>query len=67
MQIWADRVGVELIRHQEGTDPGAVVFDALNAAKARKFDVIIIDTAGRLQNKTNLMKEISKSTKYYRA
>lgn len=60
LQIWADRVGVELIKHQEGADPGAVVFDALNAAKARKFDVIIIDTAGRLQNKTNLMKEISK-------
>lgn len=60
LQIWADRIGIELIKHQEGADPGAVVFDALNAAKARKSDVIIIDTAGRLQNKTNLMKEISK-------
>ncbi len=60
LQIWADRVGVELIKHQEGSDPGAVVFDALSAAKARKSDVIIIDTAGRLQNKTNLMKEIGK-------
>ncbi|NLB89455.1 MAG: signal recognition particle-docking protein FtsY, partial [Syntrophomonadaceae bacterium] len=63
LQIWADRVGVELIKHQEGADPGAVVFDALNAAQARKSDVIIIDTAGRLQNKTNLMKEISKVRK----
>ncbi len=60
LQIWADRVGVELIKHQEGSDPGAVVYDALNAAKARQCDVIIIDTAGRLQNKTNLMKEIGK-------
>ncbi|SHH01567.1 signal recognition particle-docking protein FtsY [Thermosyntropha lipolytica DSM 11003] len=60
LQIWADRVGVELIKHQEGADPGAVVFDAINAAKARKADILIIDTAGRLQNKTNLMKEISK-------
>ncbi len=63
LQIWADRVGVELIKHQEGADPGAVVFDAINAAKARKADVLIIDTAGRLQNKTNLMKEISKIRK----
>jgi fused signal recognition particle receptor len=63
LQIWADRVGVELIKHQEGSDPGAVVFDAINAAKARKADVLIIDTAGRLQNKTNLMKEISKIRK----
>ncbi|MEN6351597.1 MAG: signal recognition particle-docking protein FtsY [Syntrophomonas sp.] len=60
LQIWADRVGVELIKHQEGSDPGAVVFDALNAARARKADILIIDTAGRLQNKTNLMKEIGK-------
>ncbi|HZK43266.1 MAG TPA: signal recognition particle-docking protein FtsY [Syntrophomonadaceae bacterium] len=60
LQIWADRVGVELIKHQEGADPGAVVFDALSAAKARNTDILIIDTAGRLQNKTNLMKEIGK-------
>lgn len=60
LQIWADRVGVELIKHQEGSDPGAVVFDAISAARARKSDVLIIDTAGRLQNKTNLMKEIGK-------
>ncbi|MGI5920127.1 MAG: signal recognition particle-docking protein FtsY [Syntrophomonadaceae bacterium] len=63
LQIWADRVGVELIKHQEGSDPGAVVFDALGAARARKADVLIIDTAGRLQNKTNLMKEIGKVRK----
>lgn len=63
LQIWADRVGVELIRHQEGSDPGAVVYDAINAARARKADVLLIDTAGRLQNKTNLMKEIGKVRK----
>lgn len=63
LQIWADRIGVELIKHQEGSDPGAVVFDAINAARARKADVLIIDTAGRLQNKTNLMKEIGKVRK----
>ncbi|MGI6413904.1 MAG: signal recognition particle-docking protein FtsY [Syntrophomonadaceae bacterium] len=63
IQIWADRVGVDLIKHQEGSDPGAVVYDAINASKARKADVLIIDTAGRLQNKTNLMKEISKVKK----
>lgn len=60
LQIWADRVGVDIIKHQEGSDPGAVVYDALNAARARQVDVLIIDTAGRLQNKTNLMKEIGK-------
>ncbi|MEQ8200989.1 MAG: signal recognition particle-docking protein FtsY [Syntrophomonadaceae bacterium] len=60
LQIWADRVGVELIKHQEGSDPGAVVFDAISAARARKADVLIVDTAGRLQNKANLMKEIGK-------
>ncbi|MDD2510113.1 MAG: signal recognition particle-docking protein FtsY [Syntrophomonas sp.] len=60
LKIWADRVGVELIKHQEGSDPGAVVFDAIHAARARQADILIIDTAGRLQNKANLMKEISK-------
>ena len=60
LQIWADRVGVDIIKHQEGSDPGAVVYDAINAAQARQADVLIIDTAGRLQNKTNLMKEIGK-------
>ena len=63
LQIWADRAGVELIKHQEGSDPGAVVYDAISAARARKADLLIIDTAGRLQNKTNLMKEISKIRK----
>jgi len=63
LQIWADQVGVELIKHQEGSDPGAVVYDAISAARARKVDVLIIDTAGRLQNKTNLMKEIGKVRK----
>lgn len=63
LQIWSDRIGVELIKHQEGADPGAVVFDSLNAARARRADVLIIDTAGRLQNKTNLMKEIGKVRK----
>ena len=63
LQIWADRVGGELIKHQEGSDPGAVVYDAVSAARARQADVLIIDTAGRLQNKTNLMKEIGKVRK----
>lgn len=63
LQIWADRVGVELIKHQEGSDPGAVVFDAISASRARQADILIIDTAGRLQNKTNLMKELSKVKK----
>ena len=63
LQIWADRVGVELIKHQEGADPGAVVYDAISAARARQADILIIDTAGRLQNKTNLMKEIGKVRK----
>jgi len=63
LQIWADRVGVELIKHREGSDPGAVVFDAVNAARARQADILIIDTAGRLQNKTNLMKELAKVRK----
>jgi fused signal recognition particle receptor len=63
LQIWADRVGVEIIKHQEGSDPGAVVYDAMNAARARKADILIIDTAGRLHNKANLMKEIGKVRK----
>lgn len=63
LQIWADRTGVKIIKHQEGSDPGAVVYDALNAARARKADVLIIDTAGRLHNKANLMKEIGKIRK----
>ena len=60
LQIWADRAGVDLIKHKEGADPAAVVFDTISAAKARKADVSICDTAGRLHNKKNLMDELSK-------
>ena len=60
LQIWADRVGVELIKHNEGADPAAVVYDAASAAKKRGADVLIIDTAGRLHNKKNLMDELAK-------
>ncbi len=58
--IWATRSGADIVRHEEGSDPGAVVFDGISAAKARGCDVIIIDTAGRLHNKANLMNELSK-------
>lgn len=60
LSIWADRAGAEIVRHEEGSDPGAVVFDGIAAAKARKADVIICDTAGRLHNKANLMNELTK-------
>ncbi|ADU23555.1 MULTISPECIES: signal recognition particle-docking protein FtsY [Ruminococcus] len=60
LEVWTDRAGVELIKHKEGSDPAAVVFDALTAAKARNADVVICDTAGRLHNKKNLMKELEK-------
>ena len=60
LQIWADRVGVELIKHDEGADPAAVIFDTVRAGKARGADVIICDTAGRLHNKKNLMNELAK-------
>lgn len=60
LAVWADRVGVELVKHNEGADPAAVVFDAINAAKKRGSDVLIIDTAGRLHNKKNLMDELAK-------
>lgn len=63
LKIWGERVGVDVIAHQEGADPAAVVFDAIAAAKSRKADVLIVDTAGRLQNKTNLMNELSKMRK----
>ena len=59
LEVWADRVGVDLIRHTEGSDPAAVVFDAAAAAKKRDADVLIIDTAGRLHNKKNLMAELA--------
>lgn len=60
LNIWTNRAGVEIIKHEEGSDAAAVVFDAISAAKSRKSDVLICDTAGRLQNKTNLMKELEK-------
>ena len=60
LQVWADRVGIDMIRHQEGSDPAAVVYDAVTAAKARGVDVLIADTAGRLHNKANLMEELRK-------
>ena len=60
LQVWADRIGVGLIRHRHGSDPAAVAFDGLAAAKARKVDVLLIDTAGRLHTKSNLMDELRK-------
>lgn len=60
LEIWAERAGVDIIKHNEGADPAAVVFDAITAGKARNCDVIICDTAGRLHNKKNLMDELSK-------
>ena len=60
LQIWADRAGADIIKHGEGSDPAAVVFDTIQAGKARNSDIIIIDTAGRLHNKKNLMDELSK-------
>jgi len=60
LQIWAERCGCDIIKHQEGSDPSAVVFDAVAAAKSRKVDVLICDTAGRLHNKKNLMDELGK-------
>lgn len=60
LEIWCDRAGVELIRQSEGADPASVVYDAIAAANRRKADVLIIDTAGRLHNKSNLMEELAK-------
>jgi fused signal recognition particle receptor len=60
LEVWAERTGAELIRQQPGSDPSAVVFDALHAARARKVDYVIVDTAGRLHTKTNLMAELEK-------
>lgn len=60
LEIWAERAGVRIIKHGEGSDPAAVVYDALSSAKARGTDVVIIDTAGRLHNKKNLMEELKK-------
>ena len=63
LEIWADRAGVDIIRQNEGADPGSVLFDALQAAKARGVDVVLCDTAGRLHNKQNLMNELAKLRK----
>ena len=63
LEIWANRAGVDIIRQHEGADPGAVLFDALQAAKARGVDVVLCDTAGRLHNKQNLMNELAKLRK----
>jgi len=60
LQIWADRAGVDIVRAREGSDPAAVVFDAISAAKARQRDVVLVDTAGRLHTRTNLMNELDK-------
>ena len=63
LEIWANRAGVDIIRQNEGADPGSVLFDALQAAKARGVDVVLCDTAGRLHNKQNLMNELAKLRK----
>ena len=60
LTVWAERSGADIVRHEEGSDPAAVVFDGISAAKARGADVVIIDTAGRLHNKQNLMNELAK-------
>lgn len=63
LSVWAERAGADFVRHEEGSDPAAVVFDALSAAKAREADIVIVDTAGRLHNKSNLMNELSKMSR----
>ena len=63
LEIWSERAGVDIVRQNEGSDPGAVLFDAMQAAKARGTDVVLVDTAGRLHNKQNLMNELSKLRK----
>ena len=60
LEVWAERAGVRIIKHQEGSDPAAVVYDAISSAKSRKTDIVLIDTAGRLHNKVNLMEELKK-------
>ncbi len=60
LEVWTERAGVEIVKHAEGSDPASVVFDAITAAKARRCDVVIVDTAGRLHNKKNLMDELAK-------
>ncbi len=63
LQVWADRIGVDLLKQSQGSDPAAVVFDALSAAKAQNKDLVLIDTAGRLHTKSNLMQELAKMRK----
>lgn len=63
LAVWAERSGSDIVRHEEGSDPAAVVFDGVSAARARNADVVIIDTAGRLHNKANLMNELNKITR----
>lgn len=60
LEVWSSRAGVDIIKHQEGSDPAAVIFDAIQAAKARNVDLLMCDTAGRLHNKKNLMNELEK-------
>jgi len=60
LEVWSGRAGVDIVKHQEGSDPAAVIFDAIQAAKARNVDLLICDTAGRLHNKKNLMNELEK-------
>ena len=60
LEVWSSRAGVDIVKHQEGSDPAAVIFDAITAAKARNVDLLICDTAGRLHNKKNLMNELEK-------
>ncbi len=66
LNVWADRAKVKIVKHEEGSDPSAVVFDAVSSAKARKTDVLLIDTAGRLHVKENLMKELEKMDRVVR-
>lgn len=63
LEVWGNRAGVEVIKHQEGSDPAAVIFDAIQSAKAKNIDILICDTAGRLHNKKNLMEELRKINK----
>ena len=63
LTIWADRVGINVVKHQEGADPASVIYDAIQSAKSKNMDVLICDTAGRLQNKKNLMDELNKMNK----
>ena len=63
LTVWAERADADIIKHNEGSDPASVVFDGINAARARQSDIVIIDTAGRLHNKQNLMNELNKMTR----